>query len=34
MLMTPVLVLYALTVPSKELLRVTDETTITEFPGI
>jgi hypothetical protein len=31
---TPVLVLYAFTVPSNEFACVTDETTITEFPGI
>jgi len=31
---TPVLVSYAFTVPSNEFVRVTDETTITEFPGI
>jgi hypothetical protein len=33
-LITPVLVLYALTVPSNELACVIDETTMTEFPGI
>jgi len=33
-LITPVLVLYALTVPSNELAFVIDETTMTEFPGI
>jgi hypothetical protein len=32
--MTPVLVSYALTVPSNEFVRVTDETTMTEFPGM
>jgi hypothetical protein len=33
-LITPVLVLYASTVPSNELARVIEETTMTEFPGI
>jgi hypothetical protein len=32
--MTPVLVSYEFTVPSNEFARVTDETTMTEFPGI
>jgi hypothetical protein len=32
--MTPVLVSYAFTVPSNEFARVTDDTTMTEFPGI
>ena len=34
MSITPVDVLYAFTVPSNELARFTDETTITELPGI
>jgi hypothetical protein len=34
MSITPVDVLYAFTVPSNELARFTDETTITELPGM